>query len=72
MKAKICGEKCPYVPTDIGENYDPTAVLFVCGRCPESGLLHTATGPFYREHVIYPERTGYFKRSGGHDGVKTL
>ena len=64
-KVKTCGD-CPYTPEDLAHNYDPTADLFCCGRCPAQGLLHTAVGPFFREDVSQIKRTNYYKRGGHH------
>lgn len=65
MKVRTCGN-CPYTPEDLGHNYDPNATLLCCGRCPDHGLLHTATGPYFREWVTQIKRTNYYKR-GGHE-----
>ncbi len=71
MKVKICS-KCPYVPTDIAENYDPDAETFLCHRCPEQGMLHTGAGPYYREWVRHYGRTLYAKlrREHGHASLR--
>lgn len=66
MKVKICGV-CPYTPQDLDRNYDPNAMTYCCVRCPSNGLLHTATGPYFREDVSQIKRTNFYKRGGlGH------
>lgn len=63
MKVRTCND-CPYTPEDLGHNYDPHADLLCCGRCPSQGLLHTATGPYFRDVVTQIKRTNYYKRGG--------
>ncbi len=61
LTVKTCGS-CPYSPKDLGDNYDPAAELFCCGRCPNQGVLRMETGPYYRDKFAHPERTNYAKR----------
>lgn len=63
MKVKTC-HHCSYTPEDLGNNYDPNAKEWCCGRCSEGAMIDFG-GPYYRETVIYPEKTLHNKRRKG-------